>query len=314
MCDHNVTSIVIVNWNSGPYLESCVRSLVKNARTSEIIIVDNASSDSSLYFAREFRARLKVLINDRNLGYAAANNIGWRASHGARVLFLNPDTECFAGALEHLEQTLDSDESIWAVGGKLVDPAGTPQMGFNIRVFPSIGGIAAEMLFVDEIWPSNPWTGPNRQSGSWPAVDVDQPAGACLMVSRHALEAVGGFDEAFYPAWFEDVDFCRRIRRQGGRIRYQPEACFLHFGGHSLGQMSRQDFLKSYHRNQIRYFRKHHGARTANRVKRLIALGLFLRSILSIAYPLVPNQSRMASARIYWKTARFISDVCEASR
>jgi N-acetylglucosaminyl-diphospho-decaprenol L-rhamnosyltransferase len=314
MCKRNVTSIVIVNWNSGSYLENCVRSLATNAQKSEIIIVDNASRDSSLHFAGEFRDRMEVLVNDRNLGCAAANNIGWRASHGERVLFLNPDTECFPEALEHLERTLDSDEAIWAVGGKLVDPSGTPQTGFNIRVFPSIGEVAAEMLFVDEIWPSNPWSGPNRRSGSSSAVDVDQPAGACLLVSRNALEAVGGFDEAFYPAWFEDVDLCRRIRLQGGRIRYQPEARFLHGGGHSLGQMSRQDFLESYHRNQIRYFRKHHGAQAANQVKRLIVLGLFLRSILSIAYPLVQNQSRMVSTRIFWKTARFISNVREATR
>jgi N-acetylglucosaminyl-diphospho-decaprenol L-rhamnosyltransferase len=313
MREHSVTSIVIVNWNSGSYLENCARSLLENAQAAEIIIVDNASRDSSLDFAGEFRGRLKVLVNDRNVGYAAANNIGWRASHGARILFLNPDTECFAGALECLEQTLDSDDGVWAVGGKLMDPSGAPQMGFNIRVFPNIGGVAAEMLFVDEIWPSNPWSGPNRLSDNSPAVDVDQPAGACLMVSRRALESTGGFDEAFYPAWFEDVDLCRRIHTQGGRIRYQPEARFLHHGGHSLKQLSRQDFLESYHRNQIRYFRKHHGAQKASRVKRLITLGLFMRGILSLAYPLVPDHSRVASARIFWKTARSISAVCEAS-
>jgi N-acetylglucosaminyl-diphospho-decaprenol L-rhamnosyltransferase len=312
MADRKATSIIIVNWNSGRYLESCVRSLAENAPPSEIIVVDNASRDSSLEFAGRFRDRLKVLVNNRNIGYAAANNIGWRASHGARVLFLNPDTECSRGALEYLEQTLDSDSGIWAVGGKLVDASGAPQMGFNIRVFPSIRSVAAEMLFVDEIWPSNPWSGPNRLSADASAVDVDQPAGACLMVSRYALETTGGFDEAFYPAWFEDVDLCRRIHTHGGRIRYQPRAHFLHRGGYSLGRMSRQDFLETYHRNQIRYFRKHHGVRAAARVKRWIELGLFMRGTLSFAYPMVSGRSRMESARIFLNAARSVSDLREA--
>jgi GT2 family glycosyltransferase len=131
------------------------------------------------------------------------------------------------------------------------------------------------------------------------------------MVSRRALESTGGFDEAFYPAWFEDVDLCRQMRTLGGRIRYQPEARFLHHGGYSLGQMSRQNFLEAFHRNQIRYFRKHYGAPASVRVKRWIVLGLFTRGLLSIAYPLVPGQSRAVSAGIFWKAARAISGMNE---
>jgi N-acetylglucosaminyl-diphospho-decaprenol L-rhamnosyltransferase len=311
MPDRSATSIVIVNWNSGPHLENCVRSLLQHAPTSQITIVDNASKDSSLHFAGEFRNELKVCLNERNIGFAAANNIGWRASKGNRVLFLNPDTECYPGGVVCLEQTMDSDDGIWAAGGQLVNPSGRPQMGFNIRRFPTIGSVAAEMLFIDEIWPSNPWTGPNHLPGNSREMDVEQPAAACLMVSRHALESTGGFDEAFYPAWFEDVDLCRRIRALGGRIRYQPEARFLHHGGYSAGQMSWQNFLEAFHRNQIRYFRKHYGAPVSVRAKRLIVLGLFTRSIVSVAYPLAPGQSRAVSAGIFWKAARAISGMNE---
>ena len=143
-------------------------------------------------------------------------------------------------------------------------------------------------------------------------MDVDQPAAACLMVSRAALESIGGFDEAFYPAWFEDVDLCRRIRSQGGRIQYQPGAPFLHHGGYSLEKMTLRDFLESFHRNQIRYFRKHHGIEASVRVKRLIVLGLFTRGILSIAYPLFPGESRTACAGIFWKAARKVLGLSEA--
>jgi len=300
-----VVSIVIVNWNSGEFLERCVRSLLKNAAGSEIVIVDNDSSDSSLRFAEDVQ-NLKVLHNSSNLGFAAANNIGWRAAIGARVLFLNPDTECFPESVNRLEQTLAADNGIWAAGGQLVSLSGQPQTRYSAR-FPSSGSVAAEMLFIDEIWPSNPWSAPIRPDSSVREMDVDQPAAACLMVSRKALEKIEGFDEEFRPAWFEDVDLCRRIRNQGGRIRFQPQALFLHHGGYSLQQLSRQEFLESFYRNQIRYFHKHHGSHAARRVQRLISMGLFIRSAVSMIHSLAPGESRTASAGIFWRAARRIS-------
>jgi GT2 family glycosyltransferase len=167
------------------------------------------------------------------------------------------------------------------------------------------------MLFLDEIWLASFRSRADRLAPSTFAVDVDQPAAACLMVTRTALEAVGGFDEAFRPAWFEDVDLCRRIRDQGGRIQYHPAARFRHQGGHSLSQLSRQGFLELFHTNQIRYFRKHHGPRTASRVKRWVVFGLLLRSVLSIARKPARDESRIASARTFWKAARRIGEIRE---
>jgi len=298
-----VVSVVIVNWNSGNLLESCVRSLAKNAARAQILIVDNASTDSSMHLRDVNRDRMILLHNPRNLGFAAACNIGWRRSEGDRVLFLNPDAECLPESIECLELTFASDESVWAVGGKLIDSSGNPQSRFNVRTFPSIPSVAAEMLFLEEVWPSNPWSGSNDLTGETQPRDVDQPAAACLMVSRTALEWTDGFDESFQPAWFEDVDLCRRIRNYGGRIRYQPGARFLHRGGYSLGKMPYGNYLEIFHRNQIRYFHKHHGSLAAMRVKRLILIGLFLRGAVSALYPLAPNQSRAASAKAFWDAA-----------
>jgi len=298
-------SVVIVNWNSGPRLERCVQSLRANAAGCQIVIADNASTDSSLRFADGIDG-LRLLRSGRNNGFAAACNTGWRASEGDPVLFLNPDTECLPGSVECLAQTLAADTAVWAAGGQLVGPSGKPQSGFNVRRFPSIGAVAAEMLMIDEIWASNPWSRPGSRAGG-AAEDVDQPAAACLMVCRDALELTEGFDESFRPAWFEDVDLCRRIRNQGGRIRFQPKARFLHHGGYSLERLSRRDFLEFYHLNQIRYFRKHHGTRAASRVRRLVVAGLLIRAAISIAYPLAPNASRTEAARTFWRVSRTIS-------
>jgi N-acetylglucosaminyl-diphospho-decaprenol L-rhamnosyltransferase len=299
-------SIIVVNWNSGRLLQRCIQSLTWNAPGCQIILVDNASTDSSLAYAETIQsANLTILRNDRNIGFAAGNNLGWRRCYGDRILFLNPDTECLPESISRLERTLESDSAIWAVGGQLFGPAGKPQEGFNVRVFPSIGNVIADMLLLGGRAPVP------RAADAAQAVDVDQPAGACLMVARSALDSVGGFDEAFYPAWFEDVDLCRRIRNSGGRIQYQPKARFLHHGGYSLECMPRQDFLGFFHTNQIRYFKKHHGLRTAARVKRWIVAGLVFRSAISMVFSPLPGATRSASAKVYWNAARRIAGLQE---
>ncbi len=304
-------SVVIVNWNSGNLLESCVRSLLNNAGECQILIVDNASSDASLQLAAGLSPDIAILKNKQNIGFAAANNLGWRASTGTRILFLNPDTECLPGSIERLDQTLAADKAIWAAGGHLIGASGRSQEGFNVRPFPSVAGVAAEMLFLDKIRRPRPVSCAAGAASGMLAVDVDQPAAACLMVNREALEKIGGFDEAFGPAWFEDVDLCRRIRDHGGRIQYQPEARFRHLGGYSLNRLSRQSFLVTFHLNQIRYFRKHHGPRAAARVKRLIIWGLRLRSALSLVYPPATGEPRISLAKTFWDAARYVGEQSE---
>lgn len=309
-------SVVIVNWNSGSYLGKCVLSLMNNAPDCEIIVVDNDSNDASLAFAAGGSLPVKILRNSQNLGYAAANNKGWRASRGDFVLFLNPDSECLPGAIDCLADTLFRDPGVWAVGGLLADPAGKRQSGFNVRSFPTAGSVAAQMFFLDEIWPCNPWTSRYHMTGlkSNVASDVDQPAAACLMLTRKALEACHGFDEAFFPAWFEDVDLCKRIHKAGGRIQFQPAAAFVHAGGSSIDTLGDGLFLKYFHTNMIRYFSKHHGHQYAGRVRTLVILGMQLRAVLSLLYPMIKNSSRKSSARMFWECARHISSTTGVNR
>ena len=300
-----MVTIVIVNWNSGPWLSKCLASLREHAPGCEIVIVDNASQDESLEGIPDQQPLLHVLRNAENAGFAAACNQGWLAGEGQRLLFLNPDTECLPGSVETLTRRLEGDSSIWALGGHLIDPSGSSQTGFNIRGFPSVGAAAAELLLLDRIWPRNPWTRRYRVAGRDPdsGGDVDQPAAACLMVRRAVLSAMGGFDERFRPAWFEDVDLCRRIRDAGGRIVYEPDARFRHAGAVSLGRLSREEFLRHYHDNQIRYFAKHHGPEAAGRVRRLIITGLRLRAALAALGAGRGRGGATASAGVYWKLA-----------
>ncbi len=308
-----IVSVVIVNWNSGRLLESCLRSLEANARGHEIIVVDNDSDDGSLDFSAPLTGTISILRNTDNLGFAAACNQGWQRGHGELILFLNPDTEVLPGSVERIAQALQSDSSVWAAGGRLLSPDGVPQIGFNVRTFPTIGCVLAEALLLDEILPGNRWTRTHRMT-DWDHAsqrDVDQPAGACLMVRRNILERLGGFDERYRPAWFEDVDLCRRIRGAGGRIIFVPGADFLHHGGSSLGRLRRQDFLESFCANRIRYFARHHGQQAASRVRTVTILGLRLRAVLSLVHPVAGGHGRLASAKIFREAARRIAAMPE---
>jgi GT2 family glycosyltransferase len=304
-------TVVVVNWNSGELLEKCLASLDGLEAPVDTVIVDNASSDGSLGFLSRTGRRGPVLCNSRNTGFAAACNAGWRHTAGDPVLFLNPDTECEPDSVGLLARCLTEDEAIWAAGGNLVNRNGKTQAGFNVRRFPTMGSLAADMLLLEELWPRNPWSRRYLMT-DWDHAsprDVEQPAAACLMVRRGVLERLQGFDESFFPAWFEDVDLCRRIRNGGGRISFRPEARFLHHGGCSRALLSPGEFLEYFHRNQIRYFRKHHGATAARRARALAVAGLRLRSIISLTRPVLPGRSRGESARIFAQAARRIAEV-----
>jgi len=111
---------------------------------------------------------------------------------------------------------------------------------------------------------------------------VEQPAGACLAVRRTAWELIGGFDEQFFPVWFEDVDFCKRLRDGGEHIFYCPEARFRHRGAHSVGQLSFRARQIFWYGNMLLYARKHFSQAQVFVLRLAIAGGMFLRSLAAI--------------------------------
>jgi GT2 family glycosyltransferase len=198
-----------------------------------VVVVDNASADGTceVVAAAPFA---KLIRNATNRGFAAAVNQGVRATASPLVLSLNPDAVLESG-LEPLVRAFDSAE-VGAAGGKLVDGSGQWQRGFNVRAFPTPAALALEVLLGNRAWPGNPVNRRYRMLDFDPQreQDVDQPAGAFLMFRREVWEKLGGWDEAFHPLWFEDVDFCLRIRQAGRRVRYVPGAVARHSGAHSI--------------------------------------------------------------------------------
>lgn len=291
-------SALVVTWHSRDDIDTCLHAL--SPQVDEVIVVDNHSSDGTAEWVRRHFPAAVVIANVENLGFAAAVNEGARVARGDYLLLLNPDTRVLAGAIRALADALAGDLSVAAAGGHLVDEAGRTQRGFTVRRFPSVSSLAADLLLLEELWPTNPWTRRYRalDLDYAQAQDVEQPAAACLMVRRTVFETLGGFDERFTPAWFEDVDFCRRLAAAGHRVRFVPDARVEHRGGSSLSHLPRRDFLDLWYRNMRHYVAKHHGRAAELVLRAAIAAGMMLRMFVSV------GRGDMSGAQVFGRVLR----------
>lgn len=290
--------VLVVSWHSRPDIDDCVSSAV--AQADHVVLIDNASADGTVEFVRARYPTVTLVSNSVNLGFAAAVNQAASLAIGDLLLLLNPDARLRAGAVAALAAALERDSGLAAVGGHLLDARETTQVGFTVRRFPTIGSLAADLLLLEEIWPSNPWTRRYRavDLDYTRAQDVEQPAAACLMVRRPIFEAMGGFDTGYGPAWFEDVDFCRRLADAGWRIGFVPDARVVHRGGSSLGSLSRTAFLELWYRNMRRYVRRHHGPLAEMSLRGLIVAGMMLRVVASL------GRGNLSGAKVFGRVIR----------
>jgi GT2 family glycosyltransferase len=218
-------------------------------------VIDNGSTDTTLDVVRSSGERL--IANEQNRGFAAAVNQGCSAAETPLVLLLNPDT-VLASDPRLLEAEFD-DPTVGAASGPLRGVTGEVQKGFMVRRFPGALTLAFEVLGLNRIFPGNPV---NRH---WRCMDLDlsrpcdveQPAGAYLMIRRTVWQEVGGFDEGFYPLWFEDVDFCFRLSAKKYRVRFLPAAVAKHTGAHSIRKIPVEIRLFYWYGSLLRYAAKH---------------------------------------------------------
>jgi len=288
-----------VSWNSAAHVRDAIASVPEGV---PVVVIDNASMDGSAEVAREAGAH--VIDAGTNLGFGpACNRAAAEGGPSETILFLNPDAALVDGAktLAALLAALDADPAVAAVAPRL---EGDGQDRFQLRRLPSVRGLVREALLVDRLFPDNAGLRRDRylDEDRRAAFDVEQPAAAALLVRRNAFEALSGFDAAFTPAWFEDVDLCARFLESGWRIRYVPEGRARHVGGVTMQALSYRDFRPVYVRNLFRYLARHasRGARAAARAATL--LGAVLRLAL---LPFVrPDHPRPDAARAHARVVR----------
>jgi GT2 family glycosyltransferase len=250
-------SAIIISFNGMRFLPDCLRTLKEDlsAIPHEIIVVDNGSGDGSSEFVREQFPGVRLIENGRNLGFAAAVNIGLRAARGEFIYILNQDLRFRKGGTEILLRRLKADSTIGMIGPKFVGFDGILQP--SARAFPTFRHVFYDALFLSKILPQS------REFGSWrmgwfdheTELPVDQPMGSAMLLPRGVVERVGEFDES-YPIFFNDVDYCWRMKQSGYKLLYFPDAVVEHFVGGSTRTMPVRMKWES-HRSMYRYLSRH---------------------------------------------------------
>lgn len=252
-------SIVIVNWNSGPYLSHLLDSLRPlRDEIAQVIVVDNGSWDNS---ESEAAGDAAVVLSkfQENQGFARAANIGIEATITRYVLLLNPDIRIVPETVRKLWEEMERRPRLAIACGALVSESNESQEAFQIRALPTLSSVLMDALFLDDLF-GYLKGGPASSEvvkGSR-GVEVEQPAAAFWLMRREGWEEIGGFDESFFPAWFEDVDFCKRLLESGWKIMFFPQYPVVHRGALSLEYLSYREFVHIYYSNLLRYWAKHH--------------------------------------------------------
>lgn len=280
-------SIVIVNWNTRELLGRCLDSIAAHPPNAayEIWVVDNASSDDSVPFIQNHHPGVRLIANDRNLGFATANNQAIRKSSGRYVLLLNSDTEVEAGALTLLVEHLDEHPDTGAVGSTLLNPDRSLQV--SCYPFPTLSREFWRLFHLDSLHPYGVYDMSAWDTTSPREVEVIQ--GACLALRRSALDQTGLLDEDFFM-YTEEVDLCYRLHRAGWRLIWVPAARVLHYGGQSTRQAAARMFLRLYE-SKLLFFRKNRGAIAAAAYKGILSAASLARLVaLPIAAAFFPER------------------------
>jgi N-acetylglucosaminyl-diphospho-decaprenol L-rhamnosyltransferase len=267
-------SLIMVNYRSSELVVERLRELCVNdrERPAQIILVDN--DPASGLVDRIDRGRIEYLASSTNIGFAAAVNLGLARADQRHVILLNPDARpepgCLAGLVAELKTTPDA-----AVAGPRLLPFdhGFPESPSATWIDPNLRTLLLEYTAARRLWPGGrDWlqqhyfVAPDALTG--PA-DVAMVQGACFALDRSWLERVGSFDAERFFLYWEETDWCRRVRAQGGRVRYCPQLCCQHIGGAS--SVDADAVCRHFWRGCYQYLDKHHG-RGYRRLARLAML------------------------------------------
>jgi GT2 family glycosyltransferase len=250
-------SAVVIAWNGMKFMPDCLRTLQEDLEgiSHEIIVVDNGSTDGSAEFVTKECPSVRLIRHSANLGFAKAVNAGMRASSGKYVLLLNQDIRIRRGATGSLLARIESDRSIGVIGPKFVGFDGKTQQ--SARAFPSMRHVWYDALLLSRLFRKH------REFGAWRMgwfdheheLEVDQPMGAALLMRREVIDKLGEFDELF-PIFFNDVDYCRRVKEAGYKLLYYPDAVIEHYVGGSTRKHPVRMKWES-HRSMYRYLVKY---------------------------------------------------------
>jgi hypothetical protein len=274
-------SVIIVSWNVKNDLVNCLRSIKENwpRQDFELIVVDNASTDGTIELLKSDFPEVKLIINEENRGFSAANNQGIKIAKGEYLFLLNPDTIVHCHSLDNLIKVLDENPTIGACGPKLLRSNGTTQI--SIGRYPTFRGILYRYTFFKSLrmfrahYKRHCSYEPNKQ------LDIEFLSAAALMVRRSVIDQIGGWDERFFM-YAEEADLCLRIRKAGWSMLYVPESVITHLHGRSAGHMSEAMRHFVFYQSLLIYFRKHRGVLQTRLFSFIFKPGVIISNVLDI--------------------------------
>jgi len=271
-------SIVIVNWNTRDLLVECISSVYKtvNNLTFEIWLVDNGSTDGSIEVMRRRFPDVKIIANKENLGFAKANNQALRQIKGRYAVLLNTDTVLTEGAIETIVEFMGNNKEIGICGGQLINADGAKQN--SIANIPTIVTELLNKSLLRRLFPKKyPGKG---QDVKYP-IEVESVIGACMIVKKEAIDAVGLMDESYF-FFLEETDWCLHMRKKGWRVFHHPGARIYHLQGQSAGGVNIRARVE-YWKSRYIFFKKNYDSTIFN----ILRLGLLLRLFISFLMTLL---------------------------
>lgn len=287
-------AVVIVSWNAREYVIKCLDALAASTGVAlDICVVDNASDDGTPESVSARFSDVTLIRNDRNAGFAAANNIGLTRAHAAYIALINSDVEVEPSTLADMVCYLESNPDVGLLGPTMLVPGGG--VGRSTMRFPSATRTLRAALAVDRALARVGIGGGSMMSEFHHdrTKDVDVLNGWFWMARPAALRQVGSLDERFFM-YGEDIDWCRRFHQHGWKVRFFSGAQALHYGGASSG-VAPVRFHVEMQKANVDYYAKHHGPA---RTQVYIALLLLHHCVRVIAYSTIgPILSAKRSTR-----------------
>lgn len=293
-------SIIIVTYNPGERISEDLRPLMDaaGAPETEVIVVDNASTDGTPARIRRDCPAVQLIANTENKGFSAANNDGFRLSSGQYLVFVNPDLLLKSDTLNGMKVYLDQHPDVGIVGPKTVDEQG--HVSPTARPPYTLGRVIVKYLGLDRLLPGLVY-GAYLQAAreQTEPFDVGWLQGSCLMVRREVYQQVGGFDDGFF-LYVEDADLCQRIIQAGWRAVFLPDAVATHYGGTTTGRYPLIR-VRHYHLSPLHYFRKQQRPAAVGMLKIVFTIELLSKILLRRGANLLrPDEQRRTKAAVEW--------------
>lgn len=276
-------SIVIVNWKTPKLLAACLDSLIKDPAHSqfELWVVDNASGDGSVEMLASDYPSVNIIANTENLGFSKACNQAIPQAEGEYVLLLNPDTIIYDNAVSKLANFMDAHPKCGAAGPRVLNPDGTLQLACR-RSFPNPAAAFFRLTYLSKLFPNNPqfakynltYTDPNA------VTEVDALSGSCMMVRNSVIKKIGLLDEDIFM-FGEDIDWCWRVKQDGWKVFYIPDAIVYHYHGAS-SRLRPVGATVNLHRGMHVFYQKHLAPKYWAPFNWLVYSGIWLRAGLFI--------------------------------